>query len=136
MSGIFFDLPHDAALLDLYPRVFLFDRIECRLPSLTSQRSATLSLLVPAEAINLILSARLERKNENVNCNRVLSSTVPPPERQDHRFFCENRDAKPREDGATPPVDLAIPVLGYQNHISRLMTEMSARPLLQYAVGS
>jgi len=32
MSGIFFDLPHDAALLDLYPAVFLFDRIECRAP--------------------------------------------------------------------------------------------------------
>src|SRR2546429_6007838 len=26
--------------------------------------------------------------------------------------------AKPREDGSTPPVDLAIPVFGYQNHIS------------------
>ena len=25
---------------------------------------------------------------------------------------------KPREDGSTPPVDLAIPLFGYQNHIS------------------
>jgi IS5 family transposase len=26
--------------------------------------------------------------------------------------------AKPREDGSSPPVDLAIPVFGYQNHIA------------------
>jgi IS5 family transposase len=26
--------------------------------------------------------------------------------------------AKPREDGSSPPVDLAIPVFGYQNHVS------------------
>jgi IS5 family transposase len=26
--------------------------------------------------------------------------------------------AKPREDGSTPPVDLAIPLFGYQNHVS------------------
>ena len=26
--------------------------------------------------------------------------------------------AKPREDGSTPSVDLAIPVFGYQNHVS------------------
>jgi hypothetical protein len=26
--------------------------------------------------------------------------------------------AKPRDDGSTPPLDLAIPVFGYQNHIS------------------
>ena len=29
-----------------------------------------------------------------------------------------SRASKPREDGSTPPVDLAIPVFGYQNHIS------------------
>jgi hypothetical protein len=26
--------------------------------------------------------------------------------------------AKPKEDGSAPPIDLAIPVFGYQNHIS------------------
>ncbi|MGH6838334.1 MAG: hypothetical protein ACREDT_05975 [Methylocella sp.] len=26
--------------------------------------------------------------------------------------------SKPREDGSTPPFDFAIPVFGYQNHIS------------------
>ena len=25
--------------------------------------------------------------------------------------------AKPREDGSLPPVDIAIPVFGYQNHV-------------------
>ncbi len=37
---------------------------------------------------------------------------------QDARWTVKFTKAKPREDGSTPPVDLAIPVFGYQNHIS------------------
>jgi transposase, IS5 family len=37
---------------------------------------------------------------------------------RDARWTVKFTKAKPREDGATPPVDLAIPVFGYQNHIS------------------
>jgi transposase, IS5 family len=37
---------------------------------------------------------------------------------RDARWTVKFTKAKPREDGSTPPVDLAIPVFGYQNHIS------------------
>ena len=37
---------------------------------------------------------------------------------RDARWTVKFTKAKPREDGPTPPVDLAIPVFGYQNHIS------------------
>jgi IS5 family transposase len=36
----------------------------------------------------------------------------------DARWTVKFTKAKPRDDGSTPPVDLAIPVFGYQNHIS------------------
>jgi IS5 family transposase len=37
---------------------------------------------------------------------------------RDARWTVKFTRAKPREDGSTPPVDLAIPIFGYQNHIS------------------
>lgn len=37
---------------------------------------------------------------------------------RDARWTVKYTKAKPREDGSTPPVNLAIPVFGYQNHIS------------------
>ena len=37
---------------------------------------------------------------------------------RDARWTVKFSKAKPREDGTTPPVDLAIPVFGYQNHVS------------------
>ena len=37
---------------------------------------------------------------------------------RDARWTVKFTKAKPREDGTTPRVDLAIPVFGYQNHIS------------------
>ncbi|MCI0467423.1 MAG: transposase [Beijerinckiaceae bacterium] len=37
---------------------------------------------------------------------------------RDARWTVKFTKAKPREDGSPPPVDLAIPVFGYQNHIS------------------
>jgi transposase, IS5 family len=37
---------------------------------------------------------------------------------RDARWTVKFTKARPREDGSTPPVDLAIPVFGYQNHIS------------------
>ena len=35
-----------------------------------------------------------------------------------HDWTVKFTKAKPREDGSTPPVDLAIPLFGYQNHVS------------------
>jgi transposase, IS5 family len=37
---------------------------------------------------------------------------------RDARWTVKFAKAKPREDGSTPPLDLAIPIFGYQNHIS------------------
>jgi IS5 family transposase len=37
---------------------------------------------------------------------------------RDARWTVKFTKAKPREDGSTPPVDLAIPIFGYQNHVS------------------
>jgi transposase, IS5 family len=37
---------------------------------------------------------------------------------RDARWTVKFTKAKPKEDGAMPPIDLAIPVFGYQNHIS------------------
>jgi hypothetical protein len=40
------------------------------------------------------------------------------PEARDARWTVKFTKAKPREDGSMPPVDIAIPLFGYQNHIS------------------
>jgi len=37
---------------------------------------------------------------------------------RDARWTVKFSKAKPREDGSVPPVDIAIPVFGYQNHVS------------------
>ena len=37
---------------------------------------------------------------------------------RDARWTVKFTRAKPKEDGSTPPLDLAIPVFGYQNHVS------------------
>ena len=37
---------------------------------------------------------------------------------RDARWTVKFSKAKPREDGSMPPVDLAIPLFGYQNHVS------------------
>jgi len=37
---------------------------------------------------------------------------------RDARWTVKFKKAKPREDGSAPPCDLAIPVFGYQNHVS------------------
>ena len=37
---------------------------------------------------------------------------------RDARWTVKSTKAKPREDGSTPPVDLAIPLFGCQNHVS------------------
>ena len=37
---------------------------------------------------------------------------------RDARWTVKFTKAKPQDDGSTPPVDLAIPAFGYQNHIS------------------
>jgi IS5 family transposase len=37
---------------------------------------------------------------------------------RDARWTVKLTKAKQKENGSTPPVDLAIPVFGYQNHIS------------------
>ena len=59
---------------------------------------------------------RLERQAREAppeGSRRALDSQIHPNTPR------PSRASKPREDGSTPPVDLAIPVFGYQNHIAR-----------------
>ncbi len=56
---------------------------------------------------------------------------------RDARWTVKFTKARPREDGSLPPVDIAIPVFGYQNHISidagfRLIRRWSATDAASY----
>ena len=76
-----------------------------------------------------IIDASLPRqRNTNEEKTAIKEGRIPDawkekPAKQrqkdrDARWTVKCTKAKPREDGSTPPVDLAIPVFGYQNHIS------------------
>jgi len=45
---------------------------------------------------------------------------------RDARWTVKFSRAKPKKDGSTPPVDIAIPVFGYQNHVSIVSSASSA----------
>ena len=45
---------------------------------------------------------------------------------RDGRWTVKFTKAKLREDGSTPPVDLAIPLFGYQNHVSIVAVSASS----------
>jgi transposase, IS5 family len=62
-------------------------------------------------------------RQRNTNEGRVPHDWKDKPAKlrqkdRDARWTVKFTKAKPREDGSTPPIDLTIPVFGYQNHIS------------------
>ena len=75
---------------------------------------------------SLIAAPRQRNTNEEkaaIKAGRVPDNWKDEPAKlrqkdQDARWTVKFTKAKPREDGSTPPVDLAIPVFGYQNLIS------------------
>src|SRR6202023_2792703 len=75
----------------------------------------------PAFASNHLRSIRhygIRMESERRRIGEVLRSIQLRQKDRDARWTVKYTKAKPREDGSTPPVDLAIPVFGYQNHIS------------------
>ncbi len=75
---------------------------------------------------SLIAAARqrnTEEEKKAIRQGRVPDNWKDKPAKlrqkdRDARWTVKFTKAKPREDGSTPSVDLAIPVFGYQNHIS------------------
>jgi hypothetical protein len=69
----------------------------------------------PASAIRTTRRRRLKRAGY-----RRIWKAKPAKLRhkdRDARWTVKFTKAKPREDGSTPPVDLAIPLFGYQNRL-------------------
>jgi IS5 family transposase len=74
-----------------------------------------------------LIAAPRQRNNEDekkaIKEGRIPENWKDKPAKlrqkdRDARWTVKFTKAKPREDGSTPPVDLAIPLFGYQNHVS------------------
>ena len=68
-------------------------------------------------------SATLRRRRRAIKEGRIPEDWKDKPAKlrqkdRDARWTVKFTRAKPKEDGSTPPLDLAIPVFGYQNHVS------------------
>ena len=76
----------------------------------------------------LSLVAAPRQRNTDDEKKAIKERRIPPNSKakpaklrhkdRDARWTVKFTKAKPREDGSTPPVDLAIPLFGYQNHVS------------------
>jgi transposase, IS5 family len=85
-------------------------------------------LAMSGQIIDASLIAAPRQRNTNEEKAAIKEGRVPhdwkdKPAKlrqkdRDARWTVKFTKAKPREDGSTPPIDLAIPVFGYQNHIS------------------
>ncbi len=74
-----------------------------------------------------LIAAPRQHNNENekqvIKGGRIPKDWKDKPAKlrqkdRDARWTVKFTKAKPREDGSMPPVDLAIPLFGYQNHVS------------------
>ena len=85
-------------------------------------------IAMSGQIIDASLIAAPRQRNTNEEKTAIKEGRIPDawkekPAKQrqkdrDARWTVKCTKAKPREDGSTPLVDLAIPVFGYQNHIS------------------
>jgi transposase, IS5 family len=99
----------------------LFERFDT-----TLRQSGYIAMSGQIVDASLIAAPRQRNTNEEkaaIKAGRVPDNWKDKPAKlrqkdQDARWTVKFTKAKPREDGSTPPVDLAIPVFGYQNHIS------------------
>jgi IS5 family transposase len=99
----------------------LFERFDT-----TLRQSGYIAMSGQIVDASLIAAPRQRNTNEEkaaIKAGRVPDNWKDKPAKlrqkdQDARWTVKFTRAKPREDGSTPPVDLAIPVFGYQNHIS------------------
>lgn len=64
-----------------------------------------------------------KEEKDDIRAGRIPDAWKDKPAKlrqkdRDARWTVKFSKAKPREDGTVPPVDIAIPTFGYQNHIS------------------
>jgi hypothetical protein len=83
---------------------------------------------VSGQIVDASLVAVPRQRNTDDEKKAIKEGRIPPnwkakPTKlrhkdRDARWTVKYTKAKPREDGSTPPVDLAIPLFGYQNRVS------------------
>ena len=85
-------------------------------------------IAMSGQIVDASLVAAPRQRNTDDEKKAIKEGRIPPnwnakPAKlrhkdRDARWTVKFTKAKPREDGSTPPVDLAIPLFGYQNHVS------------------
>ena len=99
----------------------LFERFDA-----TLRQSGYIAMSGQIVDASLIAAPRQRNTNEEkaaIKEGRVPDDWKDKPAKlrqkdRDARWTVKFTKAKQREDGSTPPLDLAIPIFGYQNHIS------------------
>jgi IS5 family transposase len=99
----------------------LFDRFDATL-------RAAGYIAMSGQIVDASLVAVPRQRNTDDEKKAIKEGRIPPnwnakPAKlrhkdRDARWTVKFTKAKPREDGSTPPVDLAIPLFGYQNHVA------------------
>ena len=80
--------------------------------------------IVDASLVAAPRQRNTDDEKKAINQGRIPTNWKAKPAKlrhkdRDARWTVKFTKAKPREDGSMPPVDLAIPLFGYQNHVSR-----------------
>ena len=99
----------------------LFDRFEAALRA--AGYIAMSGQIVDASLISAPKQRNGEDEKKTIKEGRIPERWMEKPAKlrqkdRDARWTVKFSKAKPKEGGATPAVDLAIPVFGYQNHVS------------------
>ena len=103
------------------PRTDLFEQFDAML------RQAGY-IAMSGQIVDASLVAAPRQRNTDDEKKAIKEDRIPPnwkakPAKlrhkdRDARWTVKFTKAKPRADGSTPPVDLAIPLFGYQNHVA------------------
>jgi IS5 family transposase len=85
-------------------------------------------IAMSGQIVDASLIAAPRQRNTGDEKNAIKEGRIPDEWKEkpaklrqkdrDARWTVKFTKAKPREDGSTPPNDLAIPLFGYQNHVS------------------
>ena len=85
-------------------------------------------IAMSGQIVDASLIAAPRQRNSGDEKNAIKEGRIPDEWKEkpaklrqkdrDARWTVKFTKAKPRENGSSPPVDLAIPVFGYQNHVS------------------
>ena len=79
--------------------------------------------IVDASLVAAPRQRNTDDEKQAINQGRIPANWKAKPAKlrhndRDARWTAKFTKAKPRDDGSMPPVDLAIPLFGYQNHVS------------------